>query len=46
MRELHALSIYGMVEIEKIGQNNSLIASQILIECQFTKLKAGSNQQP
>ena len=26
---------------KSIGQNNSLVAAQILIECQFTKLEAG-----
>jgi hypothetical protein len=26
---------------KSIGQNNSLVAGQILIECQFTKLEAG-----
>ena len=28
-----------------IGQNNSLVAGQILIECQFTKLEASCHKE-
>ena len=31
---------------KSICQNNSLVAAQILIECQFTKLEAGVTKQP